>query len=80
MIDFHNYGFTLLAPTIAGHPGRGLATRVIIAIAKYAEMLTANLFGRNHAAFCVSQAMKQELQRDWKIKLVFMNVCEYVCE
>lgn len=64
VVDFHNFGYTLLSP---GEGKKGFVTRTIIKIAEVVEKKTANLFGHMHHAFCVSKAMQQVLKKEWNI-------------
>lgn len=56
VIDFHNYGFTILRLTVRN--------RLILRIAEAYE----KFFGRAcDYSLCVSQAMKEDLQQNWRI-------------
>lgn len=55
-IDFHNYGYTILSLKVRN--------RIIIKLAELYE----KFFGkRNARAFCVSDAMKEDLRKNWGI-------------
>ncbi|XP_068155390.1 chitobiosyldiphosphodolichol beta-mannosyltransferase [Drosophila tropicalis] len=59
VIDWHNYTFTVLALGMAGGEKSGL-----IRLAKWLE----RYFGsKAHSHFCVTQAMKDDLQHNWNI-------------
>lgn len=56
-IDFHNYGYTIL--------GLRVKNRVVLRCAELYE----KFFGRRNArAFCVSDAMKEDLRVNWGIR------------
>ncbi|KRX04487.1 hypothetical protein PPERSA_06040 [Pseudocohnilembus persalinus] len=56
-LDFHNYGYTILK--------LNLKNRIILFFAKFYEQF----FGSKcHFSFCVSQNMKKDLEKNWKIK------------
>ena len=56
VIDFHNYGYTIL--------GLQIKNKLIINLARYYE----NYFGgKADFSFCVSKAMQQDLIMNWKI-------------
>jgi beta-1,4-mannosyltransferase len=60
IVDFHNYGFTILNMSVKN--------RCIIWLAKKYEMV----FGRRaHYHLCVSNQMKYDLQRNYGIKFLF---------
>uniref|UniRef100_A0AAY4CST2 Chitobiosyldiphosphodolichol beta-mannosyltransferase n=1 Tax=Denticeps clupeoides TaxID=299321 RepID=A0AAY4CST2_9TELE len=58
IIDWHNYGYTIMALSHGqSHP--------VVHVARWYE----KVFGRSsHSNLCVTNAMKEDLQRNWKIK------------
>eukprot|EP01016_Furgasonia_blochmanni_P022555 TRINITY_DN2454_c0_g1_i2.p1 TRINITY_DN2454_c0_g1~~TRINITY_DN2454_c0_g1_i2.p1 ORF type:complete len:354 (-),score=46.77 TRINITY_DN2454_c0_g1_i2:1404-2465(-) len=57
MIDFHNYGYTILRLSVRN--------AIILKLAYFYE----KLFGRlSKYAFCVSKAMQKDLRENWRIK------------
>ncbi|XP_056393033.1 chitobiosyldiphosphodolichol beta-mannosyltransferase isoform X2 [Hyla sarda] len=60
IIDWHNYGYSIMSLTNGpGHP--------VVRVAKWYE----KLFGRvSHYNFCVTNAMKEDLLHNWRIKAI----------
>ncbi|KAK3717354.1 hypothetical protein QZH41_011581, partial [Actinostola sp. cb2023] len=59
VIDWHNYGYTILALTLNNHD------HLLVKIAKWYE----HGFGRMSAFnFCVTEAMKEDLWHNWQIR------------
>ena len=57
VIDFHNYGYTILALNVKN--------KMIIKVAKWYE----HFFGKKCSkAFCVSDYMKEDLKKNWNIE------------
>ncbi|XP_040212928.1 chitobiosyldiphosphodolichol beta-mannosyltransferase isoform X2 [Rana temporaria] len=63
IIDWHNYGYTIMSLTHKpGHP--------ILLIAKWYEKVFGKLSDYN---FCVTNAMKDDLMLNWKIKAITLH-------
>ena len=64
VLDWHNYGFSILQITNKGK------NNWLVRLAKYIE----STFGpRVAAAFCVSKAMKRDLHKNWNIDATVLN-------
>jgi beta-1,4-mannosyltransferase len=62
IIDFHNYGYTIMEMSKSGHSRKN---HPLVKIAKWYE----RRFGRGaYANLCVSQAMQADLRLNWKIE------------
>jgi beta-1,4-mannosyltransferase len=60
VLDWHNYGFTILEMSLGGNPRHPLV--------KMARCIEAFFGPRVHSAFCVSKAMKRDLHNKWNIE------------
>lgn len=63
IIDWHNYAFTLM----------GLSLRNDHLLVKFAKIIEMYFGSKADDNFCVSQAMRKDLQLNWKIKYVYLN-------
>lgn len=70
VIDWHNFGFTILRCSLGdrrrqrGQPPDSAASRALVRVAEMYE----RFFGRGAAAhFCVSEAMADDLRRNWGV-------------
>lgn len=64
IIDWHNYAHTLMALTLKDDH----------LLVKFAKAIETYFGSKAHYNFCVSQAMKEDLQLKWGIKLVFSYI------
>lgn len=63
IIDWHNYTHTILGLGATSQQSTG--TRILVRIAKFIE---ASAAGRTFGNFCVTNAMREDLQKNWNIR------------